>query len=66
MKKVFNLILGIFVILVSLTMVVFAWYFFFEEETTIMQLASLYVALSISIIVFLIGVLIIKGKEQDK
>lgn len=67
MTKVIDLILGIFVILVGLVMIVFSWLFYYQEETAIMQLASLYLALSISIIVCLIGVLIIiKRKEQDK
>lgn len=54
MKK-FDKVLGILVMLVGLTMIVFAFIFWFYDEPAIIQLASLYLALSIAVVIFVIG-----------
>lgn len=55
MKKALKIVFGIFAILLGLVMTIFAWYFFFCEETAIICLASLYVALLISALIITIG-----------
>ena len=62
--KTFDIIIGIFEILLGLTMIVFAWYFFFEED--IIQLASLYVALFISVLISTMGVICITSKKEKQ
>lgn len=62
--KTFNIIFGILTILLGIAMVVFAWYFFYEDEFAIIQLASLYVALFISILIIAIGGMCITFKKD--
>ena len=53
--KVFRIVSGISLALIGITMMIFAWYFFFEEDIAIIQLASLYIALFISVLIITIG-----------
>ena len=64
--KALKIIIGISVFALGLTMSVFAWYFFFEESEEILLLASLYVALFISIIVMALGITAIPFKKENK
>jgi len=61
--KIIDTILGIIVILVALAMIVFTFIFWLCEETAIIQLASFYVALSISVVILVIGFSLLKGKR---
>ena len=63
--KVFKLVSGIFIVLLGITMTIFAWLFFYEEETAIIQLASLYVALFISILMITIGGICITFRKDN-
>lgn len=53
--KILKIIIGISLVALGLTMGVLAWYFFYEEGEEIMLLASLYVALFISVMVMALG-----------
>ena len=64
--KIFKIVSGIFLVLLGITMMIFAWLFFFEEETAIIQLASLYVALFISILIFAIGGMCIAFRKEKQ
>ena len=64
MKEI-DKILGIIIILIALAMIVFTFIFWFGEETAIIQLASFYLALSISVVVFVIGFSLLKGKSEE-
>ena len=61
--KIIDKILGIIIILIALAMIVFTFIFWFGEETAIIQLASFYVALSISVVILVIGFSLLKGKR---
>lgn len=65
--KAIKIILGIGTILLSLAMMIFSWYFFFEEENAILCLASLYVCLFVSALIFSLGMSIIpKRRKKDE
>ena len=53
--KIINNISGIFAIIMGVVMFVFAWIFWVLEETSIVQLASLYIAITISCFVVMLG-----------
>lgn len=55
LKKVFAILTA----LLGIAMIVLAFYFFFYEEDAIVCLASLYVALFISIIITTVGIVCI-------
>ena len=61
--KVLKIVFGIIMVIMGFAMMATTWYFFYQEETAIIQLASLYNALSISAIVSLIGAWFIVKKE---
>ncbi len=63
MKKL-EKILGILVMLVALTMIVFIFIYWFDEETAIIRLASLYLAYGIATIIFAIGFTMLRGKSE--
>ena len=62
--KIFKMVIGIFLVLVGITMTVFSWLFFYKEETAIIQLASLYVALFISTLITAIGGICISFRKE--
>ena len=62
--KIFKIVGGIFLTLVGITMAIFAWLFFYKEETGIIQLASLYVALFISVLITTIGGVCISFRQE--
>lgn len=64
--KIAKIIFGILIVLGGVVMGVEAFYFFFQEETAIICLASLYVALLISFIVMVWGLSIVAKKEDKK
>ena len=63
--KIFKIVCGIFLVLLGITMMIFAWLFFYEEETAIIQLASLYVALFISVLIITIGGMCISFRKGN-
>ena len=63
--KIFKIVSGIFLVLLGIAMMVFAWLFFYEEETAIIRLASLYVALFISVVIAAIGGLCIAFIKEN-
>lgn len=63
MKKLYK-VLGIIGMLIGLAMMVYAWIFFYQDGTAIIQLASLYLTLSIAIVIFAIGFMIVKDKSE--
>lgn len=58
-------ILGIIVMLISLTMAVFAIWFYLEEDILIIRLACLYLALFISLIIAVIGIELVFTKKKE-
>ena len=53
--KVLKIVFGIIMVIMGFAMMAATFYFFYQEETAIIQLACLYIALSISAIVSIIG-----------
>lgn len=64
--KIAKIIFGALLALGGVAMGAYAFYFFFQEDTAIICLASLYVAMLISFIVIVCGLSIIAKKEKDK
>lgn len=56
-------ITGLLLMILSVLMIVFAFMFWNEDEEAIVMLASLYVALFISVLVGLIGIAIFTSKH---
>ena len=63
--RTIKIISGIFLVLLGITMMIFAWLFFYEEDTAIIQLASLYVALFISVLITAIGGICIAFRKEN-
>lgn len=65
--KALKITVSLFLIILGITMSVFAWLFFrYEDETAIIMLASLYVAQFIAIIVMVLGLLNLVLKKEKK
>lgn len=60
--KIFLVISGVLVTILGLVMMFFTWAYFFERPEEIIQLASLYVSLFISVFVFALGMIAIVYK----
>lgn len=63
--KVLKTITGIVVTCIGISMTTFAWLFYFNEYDEIILLASLYVALFISVIVMALGLTAIPFKKKE-
>lgn len=63
--KVLKIIIGIILTCMGLTMCIFAWLFYLNEYDEIILLASLYVALFISVIVMALGIAAIPFKKKE-
>lgn len=63
MKKL-QYILGVSTVLTGLTMIGFTFYFWCQDDEAMVVLASLYVALLISIIVMTFGLMVLTGKDK--
>lgn len=63
--KTLKIIFGIFITLLGLAMITLSWIFFFWEETEIIVLACLYLALFISAIVMAIGIFVLLHLKEE-
>ena len=66
MRKFLQTLTGALMLTLGLTMTIFAWVYFFTDDGGMIVLASLYVALTISVVITIIGLTFIVGKDRNK
>lgn len=62
--KILSKITGITLLVLSIVMIYFAIYFWWQDETAIIALTSFYIALVMSLIIGIIGITFIAGKKD--
>jgi len=62
--KILVKITGIILVMLSIVMIYFAIYFWYQDETAIIALASLYIALVLSVVIASIGLTFIADKND--
>ena len=68
-KKALNIILkttSAFVCFVGIAMIIFAWIHFYRDDESIIELASLYLALFISVITTVIALVVLFRNKENK